>query len=134
MTRTLSFRFTFEKDWRAAPVAFWIHSPVPEAVPHKGFVFLRIEVDEHELQFSAPAQLDHVIEVLSSKPLPTSRQLASRHSCSVGLNGHWLSRLPASLKSPRKRGKLVQLLCSVRSQVGGSGTDWTFQATTSGGL
>ena len=123
-----TFHFTFEKDWRQAPVAFWVHVPVPgsagvceppapQAVPHKGYVFLRVTYDRHELQFSAPAQLDHFMEVLASKPLPTTRQLSARRGLAVGPNSHWLSRLPAALKSPRKREKLVQALMAVRAEV-----------------
>jgi len=110
-----------------APLAFWVHVPVPRSalcippaptpIPHKGYVVLHVEVDGFDLQFSAPAQLDHFIEVLSSKPLPTSRQLASKRGLPVGPNGHWLSRLPARLKSPRRRMKLVQLLLGVRVHV-----------------
>lgn len=126
----LAFRFTYEKDWRTASMAFWVHvsvpgttglcdPPAPVAVPHLGYAFLRVEFESHELQFSALAQLDHFIEVLSRKPLPTSRQLSSRRGLPVGPNGHWLSRLPAELKSPRKRGKLVQALSVIRSQLAG---------------
>lgn len=123
-----TFHFTFENDWRTAPLAFWVHVPVPgttelceppapNQVPHKGYLVLHVQFDEYELQFSDPAQLDHFIEVLSSKPLPTSRQLSSRRGLPVGPNGHWLSRLPAKLKSPRKRLQLVQALTSVRAEL-----------------
>ena len=125
-----AFRFTYEKDWRTAPVAFWVHVPVsgsatecdppaPPAIANLGYAFLRVAFENHELQFSALAQLDHFIEVLSRKPLPTSRQLSSRRGLPVGPNGHWLSRLPAKLKSPRKREKLVQSLTAIRSEVAG---------------
>lgn len=123
-----NFYFTFEPDWRKAPVAFWVHVPVfgtteehsppsPEFIPHKGYLFLHVEFDTYDLQFSAPAQLDHFIDVMASKPLPTSTQLSLRRGLPVGPNGHWLSRLPASLKAPRKREKLVGLMRSIRSQV-----------------
>jgi hypothetical protein len=101
-----AFHFTFEKDWRTAPVAFWVHVPVPgttdawdppaaPAIPHLGYAFLRVEFEQHVLVFSALPQLDHFIDVLSRKPLPTSRQLSSRRGLPVGPNGNWLSRLPA---------------------------------------
>ena len=78
--------------------------------------FTRMNItQEYSLQFSAPAQLDHFIEVLASKPLPTSRQLSSRRGLPVGPNGHWLSRLPARLKATRKRAKLVHALQSLRA-------------------
>ena len=135
-----SFHFTYEKDWRTAPVAFWVHVPVPGAgdacdppapvaIPHLGYAVLRVAFESHELQFSALAQLDHFIEVLSRKPLPTSRQLSSRRGLPVGPNGHWLSRLPAKLKSPRKRVQLVQMLGAVREQVSGPWSNQLLQRT-----
>ena len=119
-----TYCFTYEEDWRLAPLAFWVHvpvpgsatlsePPVPDPIPHKGYRVLRVQFESHELQFSARAQLEHFIEVLSSKPLPTSRQLSSRRGLPVGPNGHWLSRLPAELKSPRKRARLVHALREV---------------------
>ena len=121
------YHFSYQPDWRTAPVAFWLHRPVdgsdafdppvPPAVPHKGFAFLHVEFEAAELWFSAPAQLDHFIDVLSRKPLPTSRALASQRGLSVGPNGHWLSRLPATLKSPRNRVRLVESLKAIRASV-----------------
>jgi hypothetical protein len=123
-----NFHFTFESDWRKAPLAFWVHVPVPgtakectppspEAIPHQGYLFLHVEFETYDLQFSALAQLDHFIDVMVSKPLPTSRQLSLRRGVPVGPNSHWLSRLPSTLKSPRKREKLIQLLRTVRTQI-----------------
>ena len=102
-------------------MAFWIHTrvegsddewtpPVPKAVPHKGYPMLRVEWQDYELQFSAPAQLAHFVEVLAKKPLPTSLHLSALRQAPVGPNGHWLSRLPSTLKSPRIREKLVQAM------------------------
>lgn len=119
------YRFTFEVSWCGFPMAFWVHTrdevsgewtpPVPKEVPHRGYPVLRVEWGQHELQFSAPGQLAHFIEVLSTKPLPTSRTLSARRSASVGPNGHWLSRLPSDLKSPRTREKLVDSMRRVYS-------------------
>lgn len=122
------YYFTFEKDWRTAPLAFWVHIPIPgtakecippapDEVPHLGYQTLHIQFGEYDLRFSAPAQLDQFIETLSSKPMPTSRRLSSMRGLPVGPNGHWLSRLPAALKSPRTREKLVQVMRAVRAQV-----------------
>lgn len=118
---TPTFRFTFEDDWRSAPMAFWVHvpdpakagkwvPPAPLAVPHRGFPVLRVEAGAHELVFTTPAQLAHCIEVLATRPLPTSRQLSMKRGTTAGPNGHWLSRLPSTLKSPRKREQLVEIL------------------------
>jgi len=122
------FRFTYEPDWRSAPMAYWVHlprldakdecdPPAPKPVPHEGYRFLRFEFGEHELLFSAPAQLDHMIEILVKKPLPTSRQLSSVRAKGVGPNGHWLSRLPAELKEPKSRERLVRHLRALRKQI-----------------
>jgi hypothetical protein len=117
---TPPYRFTFEGNWCSFPMAFWVHTraegsdewtpPIPKIVPHKGYPVLRVDWGHHELQFSAPGQLAHFIEVLSTKPLPTTRILSARRNAPVGPNGHWLSRLPSELKSPRTRKKLVDAM------------------------
>jgi hypothetical protein len=139
---TAAFHFTFESEWCNAPLAYWVHVPVaggglfdppaPRIISHKGYALLRIQFENHELQFSAPAQLIHFIDVLSTRPLPTSRQLSSRRCSDVGPNGHWLSRLPSELKSPRKREKLLQMLRVVRTQVVSHEADSSFRLTLSG--
>lgn len=123
---TPSYRFTYEGHWCVFPMAFWVHTrvdgsdewtpPVPKEVPHKGFPVLRVDWGQHELQFSAPGQLAQFIEVLSTKPLPTSRILSARNNSPVGPNGHWLSRLPSELKSPRMREKLVVAMRRIYSE------------------
>ena len=134
------FHFSYQSDWRSAPVAFWVHRtvdgtasfdpPAPPAIPHKGFAFLHVEFGAAELVFSAPAQLDHFIDVLSRKPLPTSRALSSQRGLPAGPNGHWLSRLPAGLKSPRTRMQLVEALRAIRSQVVSPGGATSFKIST----
>ena len=118
------FRFTYEQDWRTAPMAYWVHHedpaqpevyspPAPARVLNRGFVLLRVEYGPHELVFSSPEQLEHCITVLSTKPLPTTRALSLKRGTGAGPNGHWLSRLPAELKSPAARNLLVRHLKSV---------------------
>jgi len=132
--RTL-FHFTFEPDWRTAPLAFWVHVPTvgsttdyvpdaPTAVLHRGFPVLHVSVADVDLQFSALAQLDHFIDVMDAKPRPTSRQLSRKRAPTVGPNGHWLSRLPATLKSPREQARLVGTLRAVREQLVALGDQW----------
>lgn len=137
------FHFSYEPDWQEAPLAFWVHIPVsdapnhfepqaPNVTPHLGFQFLRFEFEQHELVFSSPSQLEHFIAVLNTKPLPTTRQLSAKRITRVGPNGHWLSRLPAQLKAPKTRAKLVANLRWVQSVVlgrnetsaGPAPTDW----------
>lgn len=108
-------------------MALWVHvavpgesgvfdPPAPQAIPHRGYRVLRVAFCAYELQFSALAQLDHFIDVLARKPLPKSRQLSIRRGVPMGPNSHWLSRLPAKLKSPRMREKLVRALIGIRPQ------------------
>ena len=131
----LRFHFTLEPDWRAAPLAFWAHVPVagtlktcsppaPLPVLHKGFVFLHVEAGGIDLQFSSLAQLDHFIDVMAATPRPTSRQLSLRRAAPVGPNGHWLSRLPATLKAPRARDKLLRRLRAIREAMLPLGDAW----------
>ncbi len=89
-------------------------------------VFLHVEAGVTDLQFSAPAQLDHFIEILSTKPLPTSRSLSSKRCLPVGPNAHWLSRLAASLKSSRARERLVDSLTTIRASIATSRDGSTF--------
>lgn len=132
---TPHFHFTLEPDWRAAPLAFWVHVPVtgsdtecvppaPVEVLHKGFMILHVAATDVDLQFSSLAQLDHFIEVMAAEPLPTSRQLAKKRELPVGPNSHWLSRLPAKLKAPKERLKLVSKLRAVREQLSPLGASW----------
>ena len=132
---TSHFHFTLEPDWRTAPLAFWVHVPVggsdteyvplaPVEVLHKGFMILHVDAADVDLQFSSLAQLDHFIEVMAAKPLPTSRQLSRKRELPVGPNTHWLSRLPARLKAPKERMKLVCKLLVVREQLSPLGSAW----------
>lgn len=128
-------RFTLEADWRTAPLAFWVHVPVagsdtecvpsaPVGILHKGFMVLHVDAADVDLKFSSLAQLDHFIEVMGAKPVPTSRQLSRKRKLPVGPNSHWLSRLPAKLKAPKERAKLVSRLQAVREQLSPLGGAW----------
>jgi hypothetical protein len=45
----------------------------PPAVPHKGYPILHVEFEEYELLFGSAAQIEHYIDVLNRKALPTTR-------------------------------------------------------------
>jgi hypothetical protein len=133
MIMTLRFYFTMEPDWRTAPMAFWVHvpgpagayaPPAPMHIPHHGYPFLHVEVGDIDLQFSAMPQLDRFIDVIARQPLPTSRQLSALRDASAGPNSHWLSRLPARLKSPKRRAVLAQELRAIRQHLAASGCSW----------
>lgn len=77
---------------------------------------LCVECEGVVLRFSSRTQLEECLRVLSLKPLPTSRRLSAARGSGAGPNGHWLSRLPAHLKSPRARVKVVNALTQVLSE------------------
>jgi hypothetical protein len=115
------FHFSFVSDWKVAPGANWVHLPVPGVpgvfmppapveVPHEGYAILHVEFGTYDLVFSSRAQIDHYIDVLSKKLLPTTRQLSAVRATGAGPNQHWLSRLPGSMKAPKTRSLLVGTL------------------------
>ena len=84
----------------------------------KGFRVLCVEAGDTVLRFSSEAQLREFIRVLSLKRLPTTRQLSDQRGSGLGPNSHWLSRLPADLKSPRRRALLVKKLATLTNTIG----------------
>jgi hypothetical protein len=112
-------------DWRNEPMAYWVHieqgrqswreaisfnPPAPLPDGKKGFPVLCVEFGGVVLRFSSAAQLSECVRILSQKPLPTSLRLSALRGTGVGPNGHWLSRLPASIKSPKARAHIVHQL------------------------
>lgn len=65
-----------------------------------------------------------LFEVMNTKLLPTSDLLSRQRGESVGPNGHWLSRLPAKLKSPKQREKLVSGLQHIQEELATLGDAW----------
>lgn len=112
--------------WRASPMAFWVHvetddrpwyqaehfdPPAPKPVAG-GYTIYFVEVDGFVFEFSSLAQMRCLIETLSQKVLPTTIRL-SRERGGVGgkgPGGHWLSKLPGTVKPWRYRRKAVPYL------------------------
>lgn len=123
------YRIEFVANWRHAPVAYWVHAwseqeardttlaAPPAEVRHRGYRCLWVEVPDAELCFTSEAQLAHCIEVLEQVPLPSTRRLAALRPGGMGPNSHWLSRLPARLKAPRARARLVLAPRSIPASV-----------------
>lgn len=120
------YYFSFQEDWKFSHAAYWVHIPVggdggqfappaPLPIPHKGYPFLHAQFEASTLTFSSLAQLDHYIDVLATVPLPTTRRLSELRDGGMGPNSHWLSRLPGTLKSPKKRPALVETLKEARA-------------------
>jgi hypothetical protein len=117
-------------DWRDVPMAYWVHieqgeapwrnaekykPAAPPPIPHKGYPVVCVPFEDSILRFSSEAQLRECIRVLAMVTLPTSRKLSLARGADAGPNSHWLSRLPAKLKSPGKRARLVRVQSQVAS-------------------
>jgi hypothetical protein len=118
-------RVEFNKEYSETPISYWVHReldgeywrdaskylpPLPSAIPSKGFPFLIIETQGIELQFASVPEIEHFLEVISQKNMPTTNQLARERGLTYGANRHWLSRLPAKLKPWNKREKLIPFI------------------------
>ena len=123
----------YATSWQHVPMAYWVHrqpegdqwydsetfdppAPCPEG--KKGFRILCIESRGMVFQFSSHEQLDSCIQILSMKPLPSTRRLSAIRGGSYGPNGHWLSRLPANVKSVKGRLQVVSDLKCVKAAIG----------------
>jgi hypothetical protein len=115
------FPIAYVNDWNQTPGAYWVHIPIPNSdgeyspsapkpILEKGYAILHVSFGAHDLEFCSAAHLQHYIDVLSQKLLPTTMQLSAQRGTGAGPNGHWLSRLPAELKPYSKRMLLVKKL------------------------
>lgn len=91
--------------------------PMPSKVPGKGYPLLQIYALGDNFAFASMAELEHCIEVLGQKNMPTTRALSAQRGTKVGPNKHWLSRFPAKYKPWRKREKLVKILKKVKIEI-----------------
>ena len=119
------FKIMFNQDYQPSPMTFWVHHDInsevwlyaskyepvlPSAIFSKGFPMLIVDALGHELMFSSIQEIEHFLEVVNKKNMPTSTSLARKRPMSTGLNNHWLSRLPSKLKSWRNRQKYIPII------------------------
>lgn len=130
----------FLKEWKPSYATYWVHIEVPpvnlsQTLDHtpalqksiKGLGYPRFFIiyDGLELEFSSLEEIEHYIQILSKKNLPTTLSLTKirkdltpkivsfepyRSQWYVGPNKHWLSRLPAKFKPWSFREGLVKYL------------------------
>lgn len=114
-------------------MAFWVHiekegatwrdsleydPPEPKPEGKKGFRILCVEFFDMVFRFSSRAQIDECIRVLQTKPLISSTRLTVLRGSKAGPNNHWLSRLPAHVKTPKNRELVVERLLKVVHEIG----------------
>lgn len=121
----MPFAIEYTEQYQPSPLSYWVHRqldteiwrdasrfepPLPSAVPGLGYPRLVVRILGIELQFASTAEVEHFLEVLRQKNMPSSRRLSAQRGQGCGPNGHWLSRLPAKLKSWSKRERIIPLV------------------------
>ncbi len=89
--------------------------PLPLPVAGRGYAGFFVELDGFTFYFASLAELDHCVEILSQRVLPTSRRLSEIRGTGYGPNNHWLSRLPKGTKNWKYRQKAVKYLSEARA-------------------
>lgn len=95
-------------------MAVWVPQE-PPARELKGYRFVFVRSCGFVFYFSSAQQMQHCIEVLGTRHLPTSLQLSRQLGPDWGPNQHWLSRLPGDLKGWKKRRRIVNDLEKMRA-------------------
>ena len=119
------WRIEYSKEYQPSPLSFWVHRHLdndlwrhasefaprlPEAIPLKGYPVLLVDALGIELRFSSIEEVEHFLEVLSARNMPTPMRLSRQRDERYGPNGHWLSRLPSKLKPWSKREKIIPII------------------------
>ena len=119
----------YHDRWQDSPLSFWVHTgqdstaasegpisapPKPGPVPGKGYATLHVECDGFVFQFSSLAEVDHCIDVISQRNLPSTIRLTKAGPGGKGPNGHWLSRLPANVKPWSYRERAIRRISAAR--------------------
>jgi hypothetical protein len=106
-------------------MTFWVHHevdgkpwfeadefdpPRQAAYPGLGYPVYKVECDGFVFEFASLSELCVCIETLGTKLLPRTLDLSRARGTTMGPNSHWLSRLPARVKSWRYRQKAVAYL------------------------
>tara|TARA_B100002003_G_scaffold161584_1_gene150008 strand:+ start:1422 stop:1853 length:432 start_codon:yes stop_codon:yes gene_type:complete len=130
----------YSEQRRFSPMTYWVHRgvnesdtyyehcsafepPLPNKDPLKGYPYLTVSVLGFHIEFSSSNEMEHFIEVMEQKNLPTTISLSKQRGSQNGPNSHWLSRFPAHLKKWEKREKLVLAVKKAKesAEVSGNG-------------
>lgn len=78
----------------------------------RSWAALVVEIDEVELDFIHPHELDLYCDVFARQPLPPARKIAFEEGDVYSVNSHWLSRLPAKCKTTKFRKRFLGYVAS----------------------
>lgn len=125
------WRIEYRPRYTKTPLSFWVHRhldhdvwhyatqfepELPKAIPGKGYPLLVVNTLGIELEFASVPEVEHFLEVIGRKNMPTTQRLSMQRSNNYGPNRHWLSRLPSSMKSWSKREKIIPIIESALSE------------------
>lgn len=125
------WRIEYRPTYSETPLSFWVHRNVdhevwryakkfepelPKAIPGKGYPLLIVNALGIELEFASVAEVGHFLDVFGQKNLPTTKQLSKQRINNYGPNSHWLSRLPAGIKSWSKRERMIPIVESALNE------------------
>lgn len=119
------WQIRYSEKYSPSPMSFWVHHhldcevwkgasqfepALPKPIPAKGFATLQVNALGVELIFASIEEIEHFLEVIKQKHMPTSMQLASLRDTNYGVHKHWLSRLPKKITPWSKREKLIVII------------------------
>jgi len=117
----MQIRVEYREKPVRTPITPWVHRgvdggyhrstvfdpPLPRPVHGKGYPVWFVDHRGRSLVFASHEEIDHVVDVLGRKILPSSRELGQAY---LAVNSHWLSGLHASFKPWKVRQELVKRL------------------------
>lgn len=127
----MKYWIEYTEQYEQSPLSFWVHYPVERGIPWveakkyvpslpnkvigKGYILYKVEHKGSVLVFSSLEEIEHCIEVLSKKVLPTTRNLANQSWVEGYQHLHWLTKWPSHIKKEKDRAKIIALLRKVKS-------------------
>ncbi len=119
-------RLNYSREFQWTPISSWVgvrkyayriqsFDRGPIVVPHPFlqstnlWCQLELEYQNVLLQFSMTRELDHFIDVMQRNPLPSGGSLVKGQRLGRP-NNHWLSRLPAKIKTRKFRVGLLKFI------------------------
>jgi hypothetical protein len=94
---------------------FWSDTPHDQLTPPlppptaEGFKVWVLEHRGRDIHFISLQEVQHAVDVLGTKILPSPRELGKRYKA---VNSHWMSRLHTSFKPWKVRQEMISLLQS----------------------
>ena len=129
-----NWNISYFKERKFSPLSYWVHigsnkvqcaysecnefhPEFPKKVISKGYPYLFVKVVGFDFEFASILELNHCLDILKQRNLPTTISLSEQRGTGYGPNNHWLSRLPSKLKSWTKREKIISALYKAKEGI-----------------